>query len=434
MYEDPVRAPSGDWDPGLLSRHVYSNRQWLRGFQNVRGRIEAGSLPVSVVMPFVQSYLSNPLVYFAAWSRLERTGGTAPGPDGLRYSDVEPRDRFAFCRLAAKFIKNGQYAPGPERLVSIPKANGNGRRALSLMGVVDRVVHRGVAAVVGPLFEAGFSRRSFGFRPGRDRRHAAATLSRFWNEGRRILLLVDLRNAFDHVPHARLLDVVRQRLAGSPATEVVRACLKRRGSRAGSMKGLRQGSSLSPLLLNAYLDHFLDRPWLARKPSVPLLRYADDVCVCCASAEEAGAALVDLQEILRPTGMKLNDANPETVIFDLAGGAVGDYLGFRLQGDGDALRVRIGDAAYRSLNDRLEKAHERPYPSITADQIIRGWLAQQGPCFGDSDRPEVYRKFARICRGCGFEEIPSGAEFEQQWSEAHDRWRAILEAEESATD
>ena len=147
-------------------------------------------------------------------------------------------------------------------------------------------------------------------------------------------------------------------------------------------------------------------------------RFVDDLAACCTCAAEARVMLEDLQRILLPTGKKLKDDDPETVIFDLADVAAADYLGFHLQGDACALSVQIGDAAYRPLEVRLENVYEQPHPSITADQVIRGWLAQQEPCFSDSDRLEVYQKLGRICRGSGFEETPSEAGFEQQWVEA----------------
>jgi acyl carrier protein phosphodiesterase len=73
--------------------------------------------------------------------------------------------------------------------------------------------------------------------------------------------------------------------------------------RNASTPGLRQGGSLSPLLLDTYLDHFLDRRWRKRHPKIPLPRVADDLLVLSRTAKEAKKAHATLEALLRPAGM-----------------------------------------------------------------------------------------------------------------------------------
>jgi hypothetical protein len=91
-----------------------------------------------------------------------------------------------------------------------------------------------------------------------------------------------VRDVFEQVPHLRLLDALRRHdLAGDFLEPVAVEIVNDAG------RGLRQGGSLSPLLLSAYLDHHLDRPWEEAHPGTPLTRYADDLLVLARSRAEA---------------------------------------------------------------------------------------------------------------------------------------------------
>ena len=101
-------------------------------------------------------------------------------------------------------------------------------------------------------------------------------------------------------PQHRLLDVVRYRL---PDEGIVRLIERMVLTETG--RGLRQGGCLSPLLLNLYLDHHLDRRWRMRHPDLPLIRVADDILVLTRNQEEAQQTWTDLREMLLPAGMPL---------------------------------------------------------------------------------------------------------------------------------
>ena len=78
-------------------------------------------------------------------------------------------------------------------------------------------------------------------------------------------------------------------------------------------EGAPQGGPLSPLIANAVL-HRLDRAWEARRRRVGVLvRYADDVCICCPTRERAEAAMAALAEILAGLGLELSDAKSRIV-------------------------------------------------------------------------------------------------------------------------
>ena len=162
-------------------------------------------------------------------------------------------------------LRAGTYRPGPHRIVEIPKGPGRGKRTLRIQDVEDRAVQRAVLQAAQPLLDPAFARSSFGYRPNLGRDHALAEAEAMaLGEGRWAWALEDIRDAFEQVPHGRLLDALRRLVPAGDFLELVRVVI---GNDAG--RGLRQGGSLSPLLLNAYLDHFLDRPWARLRPGHP---------------------------------------------------------------------------------------------------------------------------------------------------------------------
>jgi hypothetical protein len=229
----------------------------------------------------------------------------------------------------------------------------------------------------------------------------------------------DIRDAFDQVPQQRLLDVVRLRL---PDDGIVRLVERLVLTRAG--RGLRQGGCLSPLLLNLYLDHHLDRKWRSCHPSLPLLRVADDLLALTRSGEEARQAWNDLQEALRPAGMPLK-GSPSSAVRDLSGGDQADWLGFHLCRREGGLEVRLAERSWRQLTDHLAVAHTRPNPPLRAVEVIAGWVEQLGPCYPWTDPREAYARVAATARELAFDEIPTREEFLGRWRTAHRRWERM---------
>ena len=228
-----------------------------------------------------------------AWKRVKANKG-APGIDGMTVADFPAFARGHWSRIA-EAIRKGNYRPAPVKRAWIPKPDGS-KRPLGIPTVLDRVIQQAVAQVLGPLFEAGFSEHSHGYRPGRSAHQAVAVMEESWREGRRHAVECDLKSFFDTVNHDRLMNALREKVRCSRVLGLVRRYLTAGvvlpdGTREATPQGVPQGGPLSPLLANIVLDP-LDKELEARGHR--FARYADDFIVTVKSAKAAQRVLASL--------------------------------------------------------------------------------------------------------------------------------------------
>jgi len=277
-----------------------------------------------------------------AWELVRANKGAA-GIDQQTIADVE---RYGVSRLLdelAADLKDGRWRALPARRVFIPKPGREELRSLSIPTVRDRIVQAATKIVVEPIFEADFLPCSFGFRPTRSQHDALQVLiDQSW-KGRRWVLETDIANCFEAIPHSGLMSAIEERVSDRNLLKLLRAMLRAGVMQDGAVHreaaGTPQGGVVSPVLANVYL-HRLDRQWAERGHGV-LVRYADDLVLCCHSKREAEAALAALRSIVAEMGLALKAV--KTRIVHLQEGGEGlDFLGFHHR------RVR-GERGYEHL-------------------------------------------------------------------------------------
>ncbi len=357
-----------------------------------------------------------------AWEHLRQHGGEAPGPDRRTYHDYGEREVWPLLRSLSDQIQRGTYRPGPDRRVEIPKSSGDQVRVLSLPNVCDRVVQRATLQMVQPLLDPGFAALSFGCRPGRGVQDALAHAEiRITREGHTVPVVDDIGQAFDRVPIGRLLDVVSNRLPDDALSLFVETLVQQEDS-----KGLRQGSPLSPLLLNLYLDHFLDTRWRRMHPDVPLIRYVDDVLLLCRPEHDVEGLYDEFAQLLVASGLPLKGSRTAS-IHDLAVGADVRWLGFQMHLGALGLELRLpsdnGNPIWATtLAESLALAHEKTHSPQRAQQAIEGLLDSIGPAYPFMDRHEFCGRLTAIAEQFSFEERPLPKEVARRWRRAYRRW------------
>lgn len=357
-----------------------------------------------------------------AMDHLDQDGPKAAGPNGIRLRDLNRSQRWDLARTLRDLLRSGTYSRGRTRNVEIPKGNGKpGTRTLKIPNAEDQVVQRAAVSILQPILDPRFDILSFGFRPDRNREHALATAQYLAHVGHQTLLLEDIRNAFDNVPHRPLLETLGHYGTQPQTVELIRRCIAGSGDR-----GLSQGGCLSPLLLNVYLDHFLDRHWRRQMPHTPLIRYADDICVTCRSQEEGVQAYATLQRLIRPTGLSLKGSS-ETAIHDLrVTGTSANWLGYQLTVRNGELIPDLAEEWLASLGDHLRLAHHEPYSSASAYSLMMEWARQLGPC-PPQDMSVIHQRITQTALRHGYEEIPPMVELRAARDQAVGRFTGIRE-------
>jgi RNA-directed DNA polymerase len=233
-----------------------------------------------------------------AWERVQANQGAA-GSDGMTIAKFA---EGALERLAqlAQDLRAKTYRPQPVRRVFIPKSGG-GQRPLGIPTVRDRIVQQAILQVLEPIFEAKFSPRSHGFRPGRGCRTALDVVDRAVRHGYAWVVDADLQRFFDTVDHEKLLDALNEEVADGSLLRLIRQILQAGVSLPATAEieptelGTPQGGPLSPLLANVYL-HAFDAQVVAA--GYGLVRYADDFVIFARHESEADAALELARTIL----------------------------------------------------------------------------------------------------------------------------------------
>ena len=340
--------------------------------------------------------------------------GQAPGPNGLRPADLDGEARWDLARMLGQLIQSGEYPPSKPRTIRIDKGAGRGKRPIRIQNFEDRCVERAVLQVIRPLTEMQYLDCSLGYRcPGRTREEALATAERLaYDQNRWTWISEDLRDAFEHVPTGRLLQILRRMVPGEEVCNFIGRLTAQEGG-----KGIRQGGPLSPEMLNIYLHWVLDRWWRNTFPEIPMIRVADDLLIL-AQPDEASRLYNELAQRTMSIGMPLK-GTPWSSIRDLATGQSVSWLGYEIRRRENELIASLGLKSWAKLEEHLHLAWEAPIPPLAANESIRGWIGQQGAMFRDSAVREVYSGIAQRAREQGFLEIPDREEVVSLWHKAY---------------
>jgi len=422
MYFNPCRRRGqGVAGDSARQRSADSHTGGLRDFlrRHCREAAEAartGGRTRTALLARLLERAADPRNLRLAWDWCAQ-GGQSPGTDGLHFDDLEGHEVWDLVRLVSRAIRDNTYRPAPDREKIIPKSSGRGHRTLRIPAVIDRTVQRAVVQIVQPHLDPFLDDHSLAYRPGSDTLRALALAEDLTIEHDLwVWLLEDLRNAFDNIPQRRLLDVLRLHLPNEGIMRLIEQLVVTETGR-----GVRQGGNLSPLLLNVYLHHLLDRKWRRLHPHAPCLRWADDLLVLSHSQADAGKHHQDLRKLLEPGGMTLKGMQGQSTR-DLTNGTSADWLGYRVLRGENGLMVQLTEEAWQSLAENLEAAQGETDSPLRAQAIITGWISQMGPCYQQTDMQQAYARIIDLARRQAFDEIPSEEEICRLWEKAHKRW------------
>jgi len=298
-----------------------------------------------------------------AFDAVKRNKGAA-GIDNRSIEETRQHLKLHWQQIEDK-LRSRQYRPSAVKGTYIPKGSGR-ERLLGIPTVQDRIIQQAIQQQLSLIFDPTFSEHSYGFRPYRKAHDAVKSAQQFVKTGKKWVVDLDIEAFFDHVNHDILMNRIKKDVGDKNLLFLINRYLKSgiiiNGQWQATVKGTPQGSPLSPLLANIYLDK-LDKE--LEKRNLSFCRYADDTNIYVKSERSAQRVF---QSIANWTEKHLK----LKVNMDKSGiGKPGErqFLGFRITSDMklmiDPKRVERYKTKVRMLWDARQ--------SLTSRDLIKQW-------------------------------------------------------------
>lgn len=201
------------------------------------------------------------------------------------------------------------WQPAPSLSFSVPKRQGT--RQLEKLPPAESLVHTLLYDLLRQPVDRTLESAAVGYRRGHSVQSATRKVRELLAKGYRYVVESDIEDFFPDVNLERLLSLLDNVLP--PADQLLRQLLRKllytpylqNGCVHPREAGLAQGSPLSPLFANLYLDRF-DEAFNAH--DTHLVRYADDFVILARTRESAEALLELARAELGQIGLTLADS------------------------------------------------------------------------------------------------------------------------------
>jgi RNA-directed DNA polymerase len=307
----------------------------------------------------------------------ENHGKKTAGVDGVTWNTPEQKAK------AINSLKRRGYQPQPLRRVHIPKANGK-LRPLGIPTMRDRAMQALHLLALQPIAETTADHNSYGFRPERACRDAAAQCfaALVSKNSAQWVLDADISGCFDNISHDWLL-------ANIPMDKAVlgkwlKSGFVEQGNWFPTLVGTPQGGIASPTLANMVLDgmeielakHFGAKTSRKRwKGKVNFIRYADDFVITGATRETLEKAKLIIGDFLKERGLSLSEEKTKIVHIDEGF----DFLGWNIRKYGGKLLIKPAKKNVQAFLRKIRliikenRAAKQENVIRLLNPVIRGW-------------------------------------------------------------
>lgn len=237
----------------------------------------------------------------------------------------------------AEELRDKSYRPGPIKRVMIREGKGK-ERPLGIASIRDRVVQMACNIIMQPIYDPDLHGESYGYRPKRNAHQAVKKIESYLKKGYTQVLDADLSGYFDSIPREELLVKVSRKISDESLMKLLKQMLKAPIAHVGNNGktriiandtgiGTPQGSCLSPLLANIYLNDFCKV--IEEKTPCRIITYADDFVILNKQTYTA-AQLEWVERRLKREGLTLNKDKTHCVDMSEMGQEF-DFLGFNFK-------------------------------------------------------------------------------------------------------
>lgn len=198
--------------------------------------------------------LYNPEFYLLAYQNIATSQGSmTAGTDG---NTLDGMSMERIDRIISK-LRDHSYQPNPARRVYIAKKNSSKKRPLGIPSTDDKLVQEVVRMILEAIYEPTFCEYSHGFRPNRSCHTALGEITTLFT-GAKWIIEGDIKACFDSFDHHITIALLRKRIEDevflSLMWKFLRAGYMEQWSFHSTYSGSPQGSGVSPILANIYLN------------------------------------------------------------------------------------------------------------------------------------------------------------------------------------
>jgi group II intron reverse transcriptase/maturase len=202
------------------------------------------------------SAISNPKVIILAYELIKSKQGNTTR--GINHTTLDGIDLDWIDRIS-KQIQAGKFKFKPVRRTYIPKTGKpNEKRPLGIANPPEKVVQKALQLILEAIYEPLFADYSHGFRPNRSCHTALKSCYAKLN-GIKWVIEGGIAKCFDKIPHNKLMSILGRKIKCQKTIALLNSALKAGFIELGGiaqrqLEGTPQGSVLSPLLCNIYMN------------------------------------------------------------------------------------------------------------------------------------------------------------------------------------
>lgn len=248
------------------------------------------------------------------------------GIDGVRLSELQVYWGMNGSGII-QAIKEEQYEPSIVENIEIVAANGK-RRIVSKIASIDRLILRCIGQCLKRVIEPSFSANSFAYQDNKGIVDATNKVCDYLKEGNVWCVEIDIKQFFDNMSQEIVLIKLQPYVTDRCIMTLIKSYLTCKVMYAQRIevktRGLVQGSPLSPILSNLYMNDFDN---ILEEMELKFCRFADDINIYTKNLDEANHIYHKVRDMLKED-LELDINQEKSGVYQ---GAKRRYLGFEFQ-------------------------------------------------------------------------------------------------------